>query len=172
MDNRSITFMIAAVIIAISVLLAVNVLTMVKTPRVENNLQAEAIKRVAIFQNKKPIELNTDQTKILLPLLKQAKPLQDKSEIEKGTPPNFEKLVIYRENDTSIVITPSVYIGTDLVFSTPEWNKGEMLQDTSHGILKALIIQAINKESEPEPAKETKKLSHVKTSTHLKSYSS
>jgi hypothetical protein len=156
MDNRSITFMIVAVIIAISVLLAVNVITMVKTPRIENNLQAESIQRVAIFQNKKPIELNADQLNILLPLLKQAKPLQDKAEVEKGTPANFEKLVIYRENDTSIVITPSVYIGTDLVFSTPEWNKGEMLQDTSHGILKALILQTINKDPEPVNEKEPK----------------
>lgn len=161
--DRTTIFMIIAVIVAVIVLLTVNVTTMVKSPRVELKLDTGGIQHVEVSKEDQKVNLNIDQQKIIIPILKQALPVENKEEIKDKTPANFEKLVIYRENAPEIVITPVGYVGPDLIFTTPEWNKNELLREMSHGVLKAQIIYALK--NEPE---ENKKINNVKKSNRLK----
>lgn len=148
MDNRLITFMIVAVAVCVGLLLANNFFTVFRNP-VATTINTEDITKIGITHDKKEYFYTSQQQTFLMTLFKQAKAVDPATVAkEQGTPPDFEKVTIYRENGPNVEITPKMYIGNDLLFSAPAWNPDGLLQDTSHGVLKAFLSQPFKQEAD------------------------
>lgn len=163
MDNRTITFMTVAVIVCVGLLLGINLLTIVRNPS-PAPIDSSSVIKIAVVSNKQEHVFTPVQQNFILTLLKQSQPADKNATAGKGTPPDFEKLILYRDNAPNIEITPISYIGSDLLFSTPDWNSGAPLQDTSHGVLKGILSQPIKEDAN----KTQTSLSYAKTPKNLK----
>lgn len=138
MDNRTTTIMMVFVLLGIGLLFLVNLTPIFQTPVKEKYLARDLVNGVEVVHNNLPYTLNFEQQNGLITLLNAAET------IKAGVPTstlNFEKIIIYQFNAPNIEVYPIAYVGEDLVFSVPTWDKVNFLKDSSHGELKKLISQ-------------------------------
>lgn len=140
MNNRTITYLIIAVVVAIGLLLLVNTLTFFQPGASEKYLSPNTVRGVAVEHNKKLYTLNFEQQNELLALLNRAVPT---GKVLPNSPPtDAQKIIIYQFNQLpDIVITPIGYIDDELLFTTPTWNSNSLIRDISRGELKKLLSQ-------------------------------
>jgi hypothetical protein len=138
MTNRLTTIMMVFVLLGVGLLFLLNLTPIFQTPVKEKYLARDLVNGVEVVHNKLPYTLNFEQQNGLVTLLNEAET------IKAGVPTSsldFDKIIIYVFNAPNIEIYPIAYVGDDLVFSVPAWDKVNFMKDSSHGELKKLISQ-------------------------------
>ena len=61
----------------------------------------------------------------------------------------FDRVIIYRFDEPDIIITPLAFVQGNLIFSTPDWNKGKPLQEISEGKIRKTLLKAYTNAQTP-----------------------
>lgn len=144
MNNQTLIWMTAAVVVGIAILLAINLNNHLRgtTQNHEVYIKPGDVRGSAIEYKGKLFTLNFDQQNHLLDYLNAAVPVK-KSDYQKAVnTTNISKILIYRFKEPDIEITPIGLEGKNLVFSAPAWNDSSYLLDLSGGQLNSLLQEA------------------------------
>lgn len=142
MTNRTLIYLTALVILAMTLLISLN-MSSILTSESKNQtyLRYNDVRGMAIAHNQLLYTLNFKQQNTVIDILNKAIHIID---IRPGQrqPPNIEKIVIYRfNNQPDLVINPIAYVNQNLVFSIPEWEQEGYFMELSNGALKQLLSQ-------------------------------
>lgn len=96
-----------------------------------NDVQGSAIEHAG-----KLYTLNFEQQNALIDLLNHAIPASAQTINQR---PQFENIVIYRFNDSDIILTPVGYADGALLFAAPTLADDQLLVDSSHGGMQQLL---------------------------------
>ncbi|MBA3958542.1 MAG: hypothetical protein H0X51_09170 [Parachlamydiaceae bacterium] len=144
MNNRTLFWMTAFVLVGISALLAINTMKFIDTKGTTNRVPRETVKGMAVFHDGKPYTLNFAQQNSLIDFLNAAKPisLENVPDIKNAT--GIEKIVIYHFTGADTEIFPLSYTEQgNLRFSVPLWHPNT-LEDSSNGALKSLLTSTVD----------------------------
>jgi hypothetical protein len=146
MTNQTLFFLTALVLIAIAVLFALNIKSVVRgKPLGEYFLKYNEVRGIAVQHNDKLYTLNFKEQNAVIEILNRATPI---TKIDNGsrTKPDFQKIVIYQfNNKPDLIVTPITYLDNNLIFSQPAWDKENNLIEMSDGELQKILSQSYDK---------------------------
>lgn len=162
MDSRIFTFLTIAVLVGIGLLLLLNVMTLFNGTIIpgERYISQVEVKSISIVNDSKETPLNFEQKNAVISFLNRASPIDKDLFLEKGTSPQFSKIVIYYFNKPELTIKPIKYIDNELIFSQDEWNPKGLLRDNTKGLLKSVLSQFVSSDKAPEKQAEKQPEEH------------
>lgn len=141
MSNRVLFGMTGLVILCILVLLLLNAVPLIWTPKVETYLKYNDVRGMAVEHKKKLYTLNFEQQNDVIGFLNKSIPVGNSVAKDKSPKLEITKIVVYRFGKTDLVITPIEYNNHNLIFSSPDWNQDGLMKDVSKGGLEDLLAQ-------------------------------
>jgi hypothetical protein len=136
MNKRAVRYLAMTTCLMVLVLFGISISVPPKTPPGLLRLDYNHVRGSAV-EHQVPYTLNFEQQNALITYVNAAETSNMQPSTAAPTP--YSKIIIYRFNAPNTIITPLTYIGDNLLFSTPEWNEGKPLLDTSQGKLKHLL---------------------------------
>lgn len=139
MSNRTLFWMTGLVIASMVLLLLLNSIPLIWTPKTEKYLKYNDVRGMAIEHKQKLYTLNFQQQNDLIGYLNQALPIPNSSIQNIKSAVDYTKIIIYRFGSPDIEITPIEYKNHNLVFYSPDWNAKGLMREVSGGGLENLI---------------------------------
>lgn len=141
MNNRTLFYLTAIVLISMAALLTLNLSSILRgEPLTQDYIRRNHVRGMAVEHHQLLYTLNFQQQNDILDILNRAIRV---TEIKgKREEPLIEKIVIYQfDNQPDLILKPIAYVNDDLVFSIPEWNPDGYLMEVSAGRLHQLLSQ-------------------------------
>lgn len=142
MNNGTLYWMTGLVVLGIVILLFLNTLPLIWTPKMEKFLKFNDVKGIAVEHNKKLYTLNFDQQNEVVGFLNKSKPIASTAVPDLKTKLEISKIVIYRFGSPDLTIIPIEYNGNNLIFSAPDWNPEGLMIEKSAGGLKNVLANS------------------------------
>jgi hypothetical protein len=141
MNDRLQLLLTVVVLAGIATILALNFFPMLSMKSNDKYIARSDIRGAAIEHNQKMYTLNFEQQNGLADALNSAVSISNNAAAKQITQSElgFTKIVLYRFGKPDSTIMPHGYAESSLIFSSPEWNKGEYLKDMSGGRLKKIL---------------------------------
>src|SRR5690242_3341532 len=108
MDNRTLYFLTAVVLIAMAILLGLNMNKIIKgTPASQEYLNPNEVRGISIVHDDKPYTLNFQQQLAIIDHLNRAVKIATIPTEGTKQKPDFDKIIIYQfDNKPDIIVTP------------------------------------------------------------------
>lgn len=135
------TFFLLVALFAIGLAFMLNLVSIFWLEKPETFLHYNDVRGMAVVHANLPYTLNFEQQNQVIDLINRALPVGPHFLSNKGSPPDFEKLIIYRFKTSDLELHPVAYVDDHLVFSVPEWDTGRYLQEVSQGSMHHLLSQ-------------------------------
>lgn len=142
MNNKSLTYLTAIVLVGTTILLALNVMPIFWSPVNEKYIVYNDVRGMAVSHKGQLYTLNFDQQNEVIGLLN----LTIKVGTQKLTPDikkaDFDRIVIYQFKGPDLDIIPVGINEDGILFSVPRWNTDGYMQDVSKKQFTTLIENA------------------------------
>ncbi len=147
MNNRLLLNLTLVVVGCMAIILIMNLSRIFVEPLREKYLRYNDVRGSAIEHKSLLYTFNFEQQNELIKNLNHALPIT-KNSLNPSSPASldFSKLIIYRFKAPDLILTPIAYDEHEnLIFSLPEWNPDDYLQEISQGAMKELISTTYDK---------------------------
>lgn len=142
MNNRTLIFMTALVLVGMGVLLGLNLTNVFKgKPLGDTYINPNNVRGIEVKYQNTPYTLNFQQQNALIQFLNRSVPTMGISEGKRQNV-DIQQIIIYQfQEPKEIILTPIAYVNQNLFFSAPLWNQNGVMMDVSEGGLKKLLDQ-------------------------------
>lgn len=120
--------MIILCLIGFALLFALNLFPYIWTPNPSTFINQDAVSGMAVEHNGLLYTLNFEQQKETIAILNRSIPVGPVQATPQDAPLDIQRIVIYRYDDPEVVISPVAWINKSLVFSAPDWSKGNLME--------------------------------------------
>jgi hypothetical protein len=142
MNNQLLFFLTAIVVVGIGFLLWQNAETLLNTSPSQSYVLRGNVRGIDVEVNDKKYTLSFVQQNLLIDFLNRAQPLKTSQNIANAEKQEISKILIHQFNDPNpIEVRPIGYLNNNLLFSAPAWYPEGLLQDTSEGALRRMLIE-------------------------------
>lgn len=132
MSSRTLTYLIALAFVGMAVVLVNNMVHFTVSPQTEKYLSPYDVRGMAIEHEGKPYTLNFSQQNTCISALNRGLAI-GKLRTDKSEDLPFEKLTIYRFNQTDVDLKLVDKSDQTLIFAAPLWNPGGYITEVSGG---------------------------------------
>lgn len=140
MPRRLLIMLIAAVLVAMGTILAVNVTSHQKKADSERYIRLNDIRGLAVVHKGLEYPLNfKQQTEVALSLNRS---VQADGPLPQMEAPSFDKIVIYTFKNTTIELFPIGFKDGRFIYSAPLWDKAALTTETNNGLLKEVLLNS------------------------------
>ena len=139
MSNKTLTYLLGAVLSGMMVIFFSNVATFFYEPTSEKYLDYNFVRGMAVEHKGKKYTLNFEQQNQVTQQLNQAIHVRRQNFEQNSVTPNFERIIIYLFDEPDLVISPIGFVNNQLIFEAADWNPDGYLRETGPGVLKSLL---------------------------------
>lgn len=140
--GRSSTFLTIA-LVAIGLAFLLNIAPIGSNGMSAVNISHGEIRGAALSHENKLYTLNFNQQETLIDLINRSIPVGAPDVQRGGTPPDFEKVVLYRFGEPEVTLRPILYLSDgSLIYTIPGLHGEGYLQDVTSGEMKKLLSQS------------------------------
>jgi len=105
------------------------------------SLQADNFQGSSVEKDALSFTLSFEQHQMLISSFSKALPFKAGTPLD--TKVGFSEIYLYRFNAPPLVVEPVGYENNNLVFSSSDWEEGALFVETSDGLLRASLQQAV-----------------------------